>query len=76
MTKIIDTSCTLGVGDGSGNLYVHGDYESIKHLQGKILRMEKMYTRDEVEELIHNATLIDNDKFYFDKWIEENLKKI
>ena len=35
--------------------------------------VEKTYTREEVEELIHKATLIDNDKFYFSKWIKENL---
>jgi len=34
---------------------------------------EKVYTRDQVEALIHKATLIDNDKFDFFKWIEENL---
>lgn len=31
---------TLGVGDGMGTNFVHGDYESIKLLQGKILRWE------------------------------------
>lgn len=34
----------------------------------------KLYTKDEVEELIYNATLIDNDEFHFYNWIKENLK--
>jgi hypothetical protein len=29
--------CTIGVGDGSGNLFVHGSYESIKALQALLL---------------------------------------
>jgi hypothetical protein len=32
---------TMGVGDGSGNLFVHGTYESIKACQALIFRMEK-----------------------------------
>lgn len=31
-----DHACTIGIGDGSGKMFVHGDYDSIKHLQ-KIL---------------------------------------
>lgn len=27
---------TLGIGNGSGNLYVHGDYESIAHLRNRL----------------------------------------
>lgn len=43
-----DYSCTIGVGDGSGELYVHGDYESIKHLQDKLLELEnfRKHTRE------------------------------
>ena len=32
---------TLGVGDGSGNLFVHGSYDSIKQCQALILSGEK-----------------------------------
>jgi hypothetical protein len=35
-------STTIGVGEGSGNMYVHGDHDSIKHLQGKLLELEKL----------------------------------
>lgn len=31
----------IGVGGGSGNLYVHGNRESIKMVQSKLLRLEK-----------------------------------
>tara|TARA_R110000737_G_scaffold343456_1_gene369445 strand:+ start:472 stop:1290 length:819 start_codon:yes stop_codon:yes gene_type:complete len=49
-----DMSCTLGVGEGDGKMYVHGNYKSIKHLQGKLFNMEKMYSRDEVDKLIND----------------------
>lgn len=45
-----DYSCTLGVGDGSGKLFVHGDYESIKQCQRLILE------RDELRSLLKNVT--------------------
>jgi len=32
----------MGVGEGSGNLFVEGDYDSIVHLQGKLLELEKL----------------------------------
>jgi hypothetical protein len=31
--RIEDSSMTMGVGDGSGRLFIHGDYESIKAAQ-------------------------------------------
>lgn len=34
--------CTLGVGDGSGKLFVHGDYDSIKTVQKKLLELEEL----------------------------------
>lgn len=37
MTDSIATECTIGVGDGSGNLYVHGSYEAVKRVQSLIL---------------------------------------
>jgi len=40
-----DVSCTIGVGEGGENMYVHGDYESIKYLQEKLLKMEKMQSK-------------------------------
>lgn len=32
-------NCTMGVGDGSGNLFIHGDYESIKAAQNILLQV-------------------------------------
>ena len=32
-----DDECAMGVGDGSGNLFVHGSYEAIKRLQDQLL---------------------------------------
>lgn len=37
--------CTLGVGSGNGNLFVVGDYNSIKAAQAWILRAEKAESR-------------------------------
>lgn len=36
------TQCILGVGDGSGKLFVHGDYDSIKACQRLIDAIETM----------------------------------
>ncbi len=47
-----ETECTLGVGDGAGQLFVHGSYEAIKILQAKLLKMEKMYTREEIKNIL------------------------
>lgn len=37
-----DPDCTMGVGDGSGELFVHGSYESIKAAQALISRKEEL----------------------------------
>jgi|SRR5690554_6319886 len=36
------TSLSLGVGDGTGNLFVHGDYDSIKRVQELIFECEQL----------------------------------
>jgi hypothetical protein len=36
------TSVTMGIGRGDGNLFVHGDYESIKAAQSLVFRAEGM----------------------------------
>lgn len=36
------TSMSLGVGDGTGNLFVYGDYDSIKRVQALIFECEKL----------------------------------
>ena len=41
---------SLGVGDGAGNLFVHGDYDSIKRVQELIFECEKL--RRGVSELV------------------------
>ena len=33
---------TMGVGEGGGKMFVKGDYDSIKHLQGKLLELEEL----------------------------------
>lgn len=42
------TAVTMGVGQGDGKLFVHGDYESIKAAQDIVLERDKL--RKEVEE--------------------------
>src|SRR5690606_29180302 len=44
------TSLSLGVGDGTGNLFVHGDYESIKRAQALIFECGKL--RKDVDMLV------------------------
>lgn len=44
----------MGVGDGSGNLYVYGDYGSIKALQGFVIRAE-----ERIKELHHLHRALD-----------------
>lgn len=36
------TNMCLGVGDGTGNLFVYGDYDSIKTAQNKLLELETL----------------------------------
>lgn len=35
-------TCTMGVGDGTGNLFVHGDYDSIKAAQRIVLERDRL----------------------------------
>ena len=42
------TRMSLGVGDGTGNLFVHGDYDSIKRVQELIFECERL-RRDAVQ---------------------------
>lgn len=37
----MDTSCSIGVGKGTGNLFVYGSHEAIKLVQGFIMDAEK-----------------------------------
>jgi hypothetical protein len=37
--------CTLGVGDGTSNLFVHGDYDSIKAAQKILFERDKLRAR-------------------------------
>lgn len=51
MRGTLDLPCSMGVGDGSGQLFVHGDYESIKAAQAIVferdaLAAELVKTRD------------------------------
>ena len=75
-----DMSCTLGVGEGGGQMYVHGNYKSIKHLQGKLLNLEKTYSKEDVESILYQYAEDEHGWFSskseiesFNNWIEENL---
>lgn len=37
-----ETRVTIGVGDGSGNLFVHGSFNAVKRVQGFILDSEEL----------------------------------
>lgn len=34
--------CSVGVGDGTGNLFVHGEYDAIKRVQDLIFENERL----------------------------------
>lgn len=38
----VKTEVTVGVGSGDGQLFVHGDYESVKAVQAKLLELESL----------------------------------
>lgn len=40
--KKIQNYSTVGVGDGNGKLFVHGDCDSIKMVQSKLLELQKL----------------------------------
>lgn len=49
------SNCMMGIGDGSGQLFVHGDYESIKHLQAKLDRLRELERKmQQIEEFYEN----------------------
>lgn len=49
------TSVTCGVGDGSGRLFVHGDYDSIKRVQSLIFDVEALRKDAERYVPLHEA---------------------
>lgn len=49
---------TMGVGDGTGQLFVHGSYESIKTLQAKIFELEELRRRPDASGLSELIELI------------------
>ena len=51
-----DTSITMGVGEGGGNMFVHGDHESILHLREKLFELENLrFFKDKIEDVIHKS---------------------
>ncbi len=44
----LKTACSIGVGTGSGNLFVHGTYEAIKRVQNTIFRKEELEAKLEI----------------------------
>lgn len=50
------TDCTVGVGDGSGNLFVHGSYEAVKRVQSMILELERLRAPGLGDEVTYTPT--------------------
>ena len=60
----IEELTTIGVGEGGGDMYVKGSYASIKHLQNKLLELERLRIKESER---------DNDYVGFltpEQWIE------
>ena len=51
MMEIKSGELIMGVGNGSGNLFVEGDYDSITVLQQKLLELEELRKGSRAEEL-------------------------
>ncbi len=54
-----ESKCILGVGDGNGNLFVEGDYDSIERVQKIIFEVERL--RRENKKLMKLLTKSDRD---------------
>jgi len=52
---VVGERLTMGVGDGSGKLFVHGDYDSIKAAQAIVLERDRLR---EALDAIRKATLV------------------
>jgi len=52
----------MGVGDGCGNLFVEGDYDSITTLQKKLLELEEL--RKENEQLKKKIEILQYEEYY------------
>ncbi len=46
-SESVSPQITMGVGDGSGRLFVHGDRDSIKACQAKLLELEKLRAKSD-----------------------------
>jgi hypothetical protein len=53
---VADYETTIGVGDGSTRLFVHGPYEAVKRVQGFILAAEKAARLRKALELLVDHT--------------------
>ena len=51
-------SCQLGVGNGDGQLFVYGDYESIKECQRKLIEYGRLLVERETMNIgVNNGTM-------------------
>lgn len=62
--KEITTEATLGVGDGSGQMFVHGSYDAIKLLQTKLFKYEKFVSEHEDQKCITQDQLLDMLRYF------------
>jgi hypothetical protein len=67
LESVNKNNCTLGVGDGAGSLFVHGDYDSIKAVQKIIFERDKLRASYaalmKAAELKRNVIIKDADPF-------------
>ena len=67
------TAVTCGVGDGSGQLFVHGDYDSIKQVQHLIFEVERLRKEVSVQRAGADAWKLKHDQMKADRaacWAE------
>lgn len=67
------TAATCGVGDGSGQLFVHGDYDSIKQVQHLIFEVERLRKEVSVQRAGADAWKLKHDQMKADRaacWAE------
>jgi len=71
--KEINYECTLGVGTGDSNLFVHGSYEAIKKVQNMIFELEQL--KDNFDDVLDTAIqIVGDDKITtLRNFLKENL---
>jgi len=52
----VSAGATIGVGDGSGDMYVRGSYDAVKLLQGKLLELEQLRSYKQADKVSESHT--------------------